>query len=168
MRNGFTVEEEFQKSLIRVLTLDTGWLPTCHYSRGGWFHGADSACASGVLLPAKHWFIKLVFLFCALKQQAGQSLFALPENSPFTPARMTKENMSSGGLTIIFWDTHTSNTDSLRVYLYFLSDNFMHMYPVIAHTHLLLFKLVSKAPNSRGVKDNLVCLGWYFSYSKEY
>lgn len=84
--------------------------PPLRCTEGGRFGGADSA-------PPHHAFSLLqqsdslelcccFFFFRAPKWQRGQSLLALPEISPFTPAEMAKENTSPSQFMIPAHSTH--------------------------------------------------------------
>lgn len=108
MRNGLIIEEEFQTQLISTLTLDMSSLPLLilfpDCSGGGRLTGADSAAAASPFLPPAA--LKQVIHHdelclprpCSDSERPLLSLLALPEISPFTPARPpgqpAKENTS--------------------------------------------------------------------------
>lgn len=99
--------------------------PLRHYSKGGWFSGADSACASVFFFPLHTDSLKLSFVL-HLKVTGRPLTPRPPWDLSIHTCKDAQGKHDQEGLTITYYDTCTFNTYSLHSIFYFYSDNSLH------------------------------------------
>ncbi len=126
MRNSFIIEEEFQKELIRILTLDMGYLPFCIIPREDGF--------MVLIVPVHQTFpfllradlLKLCFVLGSLSDRqashSSPSLRSLHSHLQRCPRKTRGGKVTPSNFMI---PANSTNTPIHSIFHY--SDNFMHM-----------------------------------------